>query len=268
MANLCQAVGHCIPWVHLRTFLNKTIVTIVVFTHACTDHLSLGCFPHFTPQQVQKCRKLFSLAIWRHEDDDQKPPFGPCISLCEKVPQTAANVKGAPVFEAIKLVNVNGTQWEVEDRAHSVLPNTVIIDFSLGSESTDKSKSNLTNENNSNPLTSLAKQEEFNATATAASKKSPEIKVEHHVTSASQSIHEGFEMLTKDRIDSVNGKQFKFKGEFSSPTGDCRAFIDVSFDRTEHIFALTLHCEEHPTWTSDLCCPCWCILEMDRHIKN
>ena len=62
MANLCQAVGHCIPWVHLRTFLNKTIVTIVVFTHAfmlITCHWDIS---HISaPNRLRSAENFFHL---------------------------------------------------------------------------------------------------------------------------------------------------------------------------------------------------------------
>ena len=396
-----------------------------LYTCIYADRLSSGCSLDFTPNQVQKCRKLFSLSIFCHDECNPQPPFGPCIPVREKVPQTAAKVTGAPPFEAVELVNVIGTQWEVVDRVDPVLQNTVVIDFSFGS---DQSKSNgspiehaegtsmvdLTHENESTPAsvanpklnsaaaskelsnieaehqmvdlshenestpTSLANQELNTAVASkqpsdvevehqitspgqlsileelmkghdsnhvevehqiaspgqlsaaaskepsnvevehqmvdlahenestptslanqelntaVASKQPSDVGVEHQITrpgpgqlsileelmkghdtnhedrssSEDESCSANKKMLIKNGIESVKGKRFNFDGTFSSPSGDYCASIDVSFDRTEHILDVTMNCQEHPIWISDLRCPCRCILEMDRHIRK
>ena len=75
-------------------------------------------------------------------------------------------------------------------------------------------------------------------------------------------------LLVDHDIMCVKGKRFRFKGTFSSPRGDYCASIHVSFDELKHPFDLDLKCQEHPTLISKEICPCKCLLNMNKEIRN
>ena len=77
-----------------------------------------------------------------------------------------------------------------------------------------------------------------------------------------------FMLLSQLKLDSVRRKRVDFKGTFSFGMGDHNACMGVNFGDESLPVDVVTNCDLHASTTSDKCCACRCILEMDHAIRN